>query len=158
MALAFTRWRQLSAFLLNPLRSERRPLTPDHFVGADQQARALARSLNTAFLGYFAGGGPRGDDATAASQQQQTQQQEAHLRDVIAECAKFAYLLFSQPADFRLTFDDGGANAIGRRRPAAAGVGGGRLVVCPGLEKLSDAQGNRLDPLQILVPPTVEFV
>ena len=31
--------------------------------------------------------------------------QEGHLRLVVLECTKFGYLLFSQPAEFRLTFE-----------------------------------------------------
>ncbi|KAK6949801.1 hypothetical protein Daesc_008122 [Daldinia eschscholtzii] len=74
--VAFTRWRQLSAFLLNPSRSDRTPLVPSEDAST-HQAQRLAETLNV-FLEPFVTGDR--DDRY---------EQENHLREVIVECATF---------------------------------------------------------------------
>jgi len=82
------------------------------------------------FLGYFVGG--------------DRQQQEKHLHGVVMECAKYGYVLFSQPGEFRLNFE--------------ASHGSNSIVVCPGLDKASDGDGNRFSPPQSLLAPVTESV
>ncbi|KAI0481271.1 hypothetical protein GGR56DRAFT_629641 [Xylariaceae sp. FL0804] len=114
--IAFTRWRQLSAFLLHPSRSDRTPLVPSEDVRT-QQAQRLAVALNK-FLEPF-----------RAEDREGRYEQENHLREVIVECAAFGYLIFSQPSEYSFRFDLGGhQNAI---------------VTCPGLVKISDEEGRR---------------
>lgn len=79
--LALHWWRVLSAFLLHPQRSQRTALSPSD-AAVVPQAAALAQALNC-FLLYFV------EDSDTASFQQ-----ESHLREVIAECARFGYVLF----------------------------------------------------------------
>ncbi|KAI1074331.1 hypothetical protein F5B20DRAFT_563804 [Whalleya microplaca] len=128
--VALTRWRQLSAFLLHPHRSDRTPLTPSEDVST-QQAQQLALALNT-FLEPFVRG-----------VHDERYEQENHLREVLVECATFGYLLFSQPSEYRLRFgNDGGDNSI---------------VVCPGLDKISDEEGHKYPrPAQPIVAPAVD--
>ncbi|KAK7946351.1 uncharacterized protein PG986_010672 [Apiospora aurea] len=123
VSIAITMWRQLSAFLLHPERSERTSLqfTED---GVAQQAQQLARELNR-FLHAFAS---------------RSSEQETHLRQVLAECARFGYLLFSQRAEYRFNYD-------------RAGREGGVIVVCPGLERVSDGEGRKLSKPQVLAAP-----
>ncbi|KAK7949560.1 hypothetical protein PG996_000148 [Apiospora saccharicola] len=125
VSIAMTKWRQLSAFLLHPHRSERTPLVlPEDKDGVvAQQAQQLARELDR-FLGAFVA---------------RNSEQEAHLRQVLAECARFGYLLFSQRAEYR--FDHEGRQ------------GGGGTVVCPGLERVSDGEGRTLAQPHVLAAP-----
>ncbi|KAK6084672.1 hypothetical protein SCUP515_01168 [Seiridium cupressi] len=129
---AMTRWRQLSAFLLHPRRSDRTPLVPSEDVST-QQAEQLAIALNR-FLKPF----------SDASDRESHYEQENHLREVIVECATYGYLLFSQPSDIRFRFDGGGSN--------------NGLVVSPGLERVTDERGRRLHTPQTLVTPVVEGI
>lgn len=58
--------------------------------------------------------------------------QADHLREVITECAKFGYVLFSQPAEWKFNFE--GTSMVNGNRHS--------VVVCPGLEKYSDHNGT----------------
>ncbi|KAK9777746.1 hypothetical protein AB5N19_04458 [Seiridium cardinale] len=129
---AMTRWRQLSAFLIHPRRSDRIPLMPSEDIST-QQAEQLAIALNR-FLKPF----------SDASDRESHYEQENHLREVIVECATYGYLLFSQPSDIRIRFDGGGSN--------------NGLVVSPGLERVTDERGRRLPTPQTLVTPVVEDI
>ncbi|KAI0156716.1 hypothetical protein GGR52DRAFT_587063 [Hypoxylon sp. FL1284] len=130
--MALTRWRQLSAFLLHPERSERTPLIPLEDV-VTHRAQQLAVNLN-AFLKPF-----------VLSGRESRYEQENHLREVIAECTTFGYRLFSEPSEYRFRFGEG-ANSS-------------NLVVCPGLERISDEEGRRHSPLGIsVVAPVVEHI
>ncbi|ROW09572.1 hypothetical protein VMCG_02512 [Cytospora schulzeri] len=102
---ALTRWRQICAFLLNPSRSERSSIVPDESSLAPQ-ARDLVAAMNN-FLGAFV-------------DEQSKYHQESHLQDVVLECARFGYMILSQPAEMEWRFDTGNAE---------------ELVLCPGLEK-----------------------
>ncbi|KAI1503334.1 hypothetical protein F5X99DRAFT_417300 [Biscogniauxia marginata] len=127
---ALTKWRQLSAFLLHPDHSDRSPLVPSEDVST-QQAQELAIALN-AFLAPF-----------ISEDREAKYEQENHLREVIVECATFGYLLFSQPSEFRFRFD----NAEGQQK----------IVVCPGIDKISDKEGRRYpSAVQAIISPLVE--
>jgi hypothetical protein len=91
-----------------------------------QQAQGLVVALNE-ILGPLA-------------EPRRVKEQEKHLYEVVLECAKFGYLLFSQPAEFRFVFESAAT--------------GGMLVVRPGLDKVSDEHGNRLGRSQVLEQPT----
>lgn len=123
-----TKWRQLSAFLLHENRSERTPLAPPEEATA-QQAQQLARELNR-FLEPFV---LRDRDGELGYDQ------ESHLQQVLTECARFGYVLFSQPSEYRFDYDDQGR------------LGG--LVLCPGLERVSDEEGRRYATPQVLASP-----
>ncbi|CAJ2506692.1 Uu.00g078780.m01.CDS01 [Anthostomella pinea] len=130
--VALIRWRQLSAFLLHPHRSDRTPLVPSEDAST-QQAQELAVALNT-FLGAF-----------AAGDREDRYEQENHLREVIVECVTLGYLLFSQPSEYRFRFDSGGRQNV--------------IVVCPGLEKVSDEDGRRYPSTgHSIVAPMVENI
>ncbi|XXH04350.1 hypothetical protein Hte_010764 [Hypoxylon texense] len=130
--VALTRWRQLSAFLLHPERSDRTPLTPPEDIST-HKAQQLAVNLNV-FLQHF-----------VAGSREDRYEQENHLREVIAECATFGYHLFSQPSEYRFRFEDG--------------LNPNSIVVCPGLDKISDEEGRRYPPpTQPVVAPVVESI
>ncbi|RSL93494.1 hypothetical protein CDV31_014697 [Fusarium ambrosium] len=114
-SLALSKWRSLSTLLLHPTPADRTPL-PVPVAEASQQAGSLANELNS-FLRFFA-------PQDAAGSQAQT----SHLQDVILECTKLGYILLSQPSDWRFVFSDKQSR---------------RVVVCPGLEKLSHSDGTR---------------
>ncbi|KAI3337562.1 hypothetical protein HD806DRAFT_476990 [Xylariaceae sp. AK1471] len=130
--LAITRWRQLSAFLLHTNRSQRTPLAPSEDVST-VRAQELTVALNR-FLEPF-----------ISRDREERYEQENHLREVIAECATFGYVLFSQPTEYRFRFDsNGGLNTI---------------VVCPGLDKIIDGEGRRYQsPVPQIVAPVVESI
>ncbi|KAJ4262722.1 hypothetical protein NW757_000976 [Fusarium falciforme] len=114
-SLALSKWRSLSTLLLHPTPADRTPL-PVPVAEASQQAGGLANELNS-FLRFFAA-------QDAAGSQEQT----SHLQAVILECTKLGYILLSQPSDWRFVFSDKQSR---------------RVVVCPGLEKLSHSDGTR---------------
>ncbi|KAL7625953.1 hypothetical protein AAE478_002722 [Parahypoxylon ruwenzoriense] len=126
---ALTRWRQLSAFLLHPGRSDRTPLAPSEDLST-HEAQKLAVVLNN-FLEPFVEG-----------DREVRYEQENHLREVIVECVTFGYLLFSQPSEYRFHFDGGG--------------GSNSIVVFPGLDKISDEEGNRYPRPVRSVAPVIE--
>ncbi|KAI0097143.1 hypothetical protein F4814DRAFT_434536 [Daldinia grandis] len=127
---AFTRWRQLSTFLLHPSRSDRTPLVPSEDVST-HQAQRLAEALNV-FLEPF-----------VAGDRDDRYEQENHLREVIVECATFGYLLLSQPSEYRLRFEDG--------------VKPNHIIVFPGVDRISDEDGHRHPSMtQLIVTPVVE--
>lgn len=135
--LALHWWRVLSAFLLHPQRTQRTALTPSDTTLAPQAA-ALAQALNR-FLLYFV------EDSDTARFQQ-----ENHLREVIAECAKFGYVLFSQPSDWCFTHVAGQEQAAGTGRRYR-----GEIVCAAGLLKHTDKDGRRLGSGTLVVPPVV---
>lgn len=122
ISIALTRWRQLSAFLLNPTRSDR-----GHVVAKESELEPLAQELVTVLnksLSVFVDDTNRDD-------------QENHLRDVAVECAKFGYVIFSQPAEFAWKFEADADKEI---------------VVCPGLDKVTDDHGLRCTPDTLAAP------
>lgn len=140
--LALHWWRVLSAFLLHPQRSQRTALTPSDAALAPQAA-ALAQTLNR-FLRFFV------EDSDTARFQQ-----ENHLREVIAECAKFGYVLFSQPSDWCFLHVASHEQIAGTARRHR-----GQVVVAAGLVKHTDKEGRRLggsSPTSgtLVVPPVV---
>ncbi|KAI0145395.1 hypothetical protein GGR57DRAFT_301553 [Xylariaceae sp. FL1272] len=105
---ALTQWRQLSAFLLHPNRSDRTPLVPSDDHSAVQEHKLII-ALNRCLEPFIKGG----EDGIY--------EQESHLEQIVRACSTFGYLLFSQPSEYRLQFkNDEGAG----------------LVVCPGLYKI----------------------
>lgn len=68
--------------------------------------------------------------------------QESHLQDVALECARFGYMILSQPAEMVWRFETGNAE---------------ELVLCPGLEKVSDSHGVWCAP-EVICPPEVHRV
>jgi hypothetical protein len=123
------KWRSLSAFLLHPIRNQRTPLVPSE-AALEAQIDTLASALNI-FLEPF-----------VPSDHSSSYQQNAHLRAVIYECAKFGYVLLSQPGEWKLNF---GA-------PSSSG-GVQWLVTCPGLDKVGGKDGVRYGtPVQVVAP------
>ncbi|KAK3952632.1 hypothetical protein QBC32DRAFT_340937 [Pseudoneurospora amorphoporcata] len=140
--LALHWWRVLSAFLLHPQRTQRTALTPSDAALAPQAA-AIAQALNR-FLLYFV------EDSDTARFQQ-----ESHLREVIAECAKFGYVLFSQPSDWCFLHVAGHEQVAGSVRGYR-----GKVVIAAGLVKHTDKDGRRLGGSAqtsgtLVVPPEV---
>lgn len=121
---ALTRWRQLSVFLLNAKRSERGTLQPGEGE-LRAKAKILVASLNR-FLEAFV---PKEGRC----------EQENHLREVVIECARFGYTVFSQPAEIAWKFE------------AERGAGT-YIVTCPGLEKVTDHHGISCVPATIVAP------
>lgn len=98
-------------------------------------ALSLANELNQ-FLEMFAAKEP-------ASQQDQMN----HLQAVILECTKLGYVVLSQPSDLRFVFSN--STPIAKSR---------RVVVCPGLERLSQNDGTRYrSPKEVAAPETVSL-
>ncbi|PTB60040.1 hypothetical protein M431DRAFT_103190 [Trichoderma harzianum CBS 226.95] len=125
---ALQTWRRLSAFLLHQNRSQRTSLQADAFTIAPQ-AQLVTNSLNN-FLNAFVIPG-------------QNSQQASHLQEVVIECAKLGYVLFSHPVDWKFIFEESGTIV------ADANV----VVICPGLEKCSDRDGNPLRPPRRVAAP-----
>jgi hypothetical protein len=65
------------------------------------------------------------------------QQQETHLLGVIVDCAKFGYVLFSQPGEFRFNWQS---------VP-------GCIVTRPGLEVVADDRAARLAAPRVIQEP-----
>lgn len=165
ISFALNRWRQLSVFLLNAKRSDRGVLVPDIAGDMTTQADALVASLD-GFLGPF----------VVRAQEQQ----RSHLQAVALECAKFGYNVFSQPAEFVWRFgmtveNDTEESKSEKEEDKEEEVVGEaekdekmdtdeedeteekkkvmmEIVVCPGLDKVTDERGNRCDPETIVAP------
>jgi hypothetical protein len=100
---------------------------------ASPKALSFANELND-FLKLFVTQDP-------ASQQDQMN----HLQAVILECTKLGYVVLSQPSDWRFVFSN--SNSITKSR---------RIVVCPGLERLSHNDGTRCrSPKEVVAPETM---
>ncbi|KLU86259.1 hypothetical protein MAPG_05275 [Magnaporthiopsis poae ATCC 64411] len=133
VSAALTRWRQISTFLIHPNRSDRSALVPTEAMVGDK-VRKLAAALDR-FLAAFVA-------------PQKSGQQQGHLNDLLMECAKFGYLLLSQPGEFSL-------------RQAAEyqpGQSKDHLVVCPGLVKTGNEQGEVYNPSRTLLAPATERI
>ncbi|KAL7940629.1 hypothetical protein V8C42DRAFT_337026 [Trichoderma barbatum] len=125
---ALQTWRRLSAFLLHQNRSQRTSLQADAFAIAPQ-AQLVTNSLNN-FLNAF---------VIPAKSSQQT----SHLQEVAIECAKLGYVLFSHPVDWKFILEEPGTRAANARA----------IVICPGLEKCSDRDGNPYRPPRRVAAP-----
>ncbi|KZL81017.1 hypothetical protein CI238_03359, partial [Colletotrichum incanum] len=134
LSVAFSKWRSLSAFLLHPRRSQRTPFLPADAAAAPQ-AQALVTALNT-FLYPFI-------PPSQAAQRQQVD----HLQAVVFECAKFGYMILSQPSDWQFVYETEAENSGTRM-----------LVLCPGLNKLETADGERYESPHHVVAPLVSQV
>ncbi|KLO91451.1 uncharacterized protein FFB20_14967 [Fusarium fujikuroi] len=134
ITLARSRWRTLSALLLHPNPDERTPL-PVSVTEASPMALSLSNELNQ-FLGVFV------TQDTASLQDQMN-----HLQAVILECTKLGYVVLSQPSDLGFVFSN-----------SASITKSCRIVVCPGLERLSQNDGTRYrSPKEIVAPETVSL-
>ncbi|EHK22990.1 uncharacterized protein TRIVIDRAFT_119159, partial [Trichoderma virens Gv29-8] len=125
---ALQTWRRLSAFLLHQNRSQRTSLQVDALTIAPQ-AQLVTNSLND-FLDAFVIPG-------------KSIQQASHLQEVVIECAKLGYVLFSHPVDWRFIFEE----------PSTGSADGRTVVICPGLEKCSDRDGNPYTPPRRVAAP-----
>ncbi|KAM0301765.1 hypothetical protein ACHAPM_004915 [Fusarium culmorum] len=135
ISLARSRWRSLSALLLHPNPAERTPL-PLSTDEAPAKAQSLANELNT-FLQLFV-------TQDSASRQDQ----KNHLQDVILECTRLGYVLLSQPGDWGFIFE---AKTTPKERTC-------RIVVCPGLERLSHNNGTRYgSPKEVAAAETMSL-
>ena len=67
-----------------------------------------------------------------------------HLQAVAVECAKFGYVLFSHPADWTTIYVEEASS-------------GRSLVVCPGLDKISDVSGEKRSPVRVVDPVTIHL-
>jgi hypothetical protein len=71
-------------------------------------------------------------------------QQKRHLQDVIIECAKFGYIIFSHPSEWQFVHREGSSHP------------GFRLaVVCAGLDKISHKDGQYYQTPHHIVAPTM---
>jgi hypothetical protein len=127
-ALAMTRWRALSAFLLHPMRSQRTPLAVNE-TAVTPQIQSLATALNQ-FLEPF-----------VIPDHASRYQQSTHLQAVIYECTKLGYVVFSQPGEWAFA-----------HRPAE---GGNCLVTCAGVQKLRNKDGARYGAPHMVERPVV---
>jgi hypothetical protein len=121
-------WRRLTAFIIHEKPDERSALSPPETIKV--QIDALVDALNI-FLSPFKLDDPRSREA-----------QTRHLEGVIGECTKFGYALFSHPCEWRFTFRKSSAESSG-------------IVVMPGLEKLSNREGDLYDTPKAVVRPVV---
>ena len=124
---AFNRWRQLSSYLLNADRSDRGYLKPRQSVS--QQARRLGISLARCLDAFVEGSN--------------SQAQTSHMEQVVMECTKFGYLVFSQPGQLRYEFTTNSPQ---------------ELVTHPGLSAVRDETGRRQEPPRRILAPTVAAV
>lgn len=74
--------------------------------------------------------------------------QKSHLQAIAFECAKFGYLLLSQPREWQFLYEQ-----------AIQGRGGQHEVVLhPGLQKLGDQGGNKRGGSQLVEAPVVATI
>jgi hypothetical protein len=98
------------------------------------QAKSLANALDT-FLAPF-----------VLKDESSRFQQKSHLQAVILECAKFGYVLLSQPSEWAFV------------HVLAPDWHGPTAVVCAGLVKVGDRDGRRFgSPLQVVAPKGVQI-
>ncbi|KAK7439287.1 hypothetical protein Landi51_11264 [Colletotrichum acutatum] len=132
--LALTQWRKLSVFLLHPSRNQRTPLYMAESTAA-QQAADLVAALHS-FLQPF----------LLADQARQKEQTD-HLQAVISECARFGWLIMSQPSNWHFTYGLSQENSGIRM-----------LVIFPGLDKLGGKDGKMYrSPHQIVAPVVAQI-
>ena len=128
---ALVLWHRLAAFLLHKNPQERSALPLPGTI--KPQIVVLVNALN-AFLAHF----DKGDGSSTSGQKQ-------HLEGVIIECTKFGYSLFSHPCEWQFTLGSGSADRH-------------TVMVVPGLEKLSNREGDVYDTPQVVVRPVLFYV
>ncbi|KAF4961624.1 hypothetical protein FSARC_10114 [Fusarium sarcochroum] len=132
ISLARSKWRCLTALLLHPAPNERTSL-PVSMAEASPKAQSLANELNAVMQLFVA--------QDAASRQDQA----SHLQAVILECTQLGYVVLSQSSDWRFVFSNSSTSTKPRR-----------IMVCPGLEKLSHHDGTRYgSPKEVVAPETM---
>ncbi|KAK7998939.1 hypothetical protein PG991_014614 [Apiospora marii] len=124
-------WRTLTAYLMQPHRSHRLPLVPSE-ESVKPQTDVLTSAL-VDFLGPFIAV----DDVSQAKQR-------SHLQAIAFECAKFGYLLLSQPREWQFVYHNAGQ---------ARGQHG--VVLHPGLQKLGGQGGGKRGGPQLVEAPVI---
>jgi hypothetical protein len=128
--VALAHWRTLSAYLLNPRRQDHKQLEPFGPV-ITSQVKGLATTLNV-FLESF-----------MKTDAETNKQQASDLEAIILECTKLGYIIFSHPAELRFNQ----AVEPATRKSSLS------LVVCAGLDRLTDRNGNKLEqPVPLAAP------
>ncbi|KAK8137318.1 hypothetical protein PG984_005258 [Apiospora sp. TS-2023a] len=132
-------WRALTAYLMQPHRSHRLPLVPSEET-LNPQTEMVTLSL-VDFLGPF----------VAVDEVSQTKQ-KSHLQAIAFECAKFGYLLLSQPREWQFLYHEQATASQGKGR----GGGQHEVVLHPGLQKLGVQGGsNKRGGPQVVVAPMI---
>ncbi|KAK8045763.1 hypothetical protein PG996_013827 [Apiospora saccharicola] len=111
-------WRTLTVYLLQPHRSHRLPLVP-----SEEAVKAQTESVISAlvdFLGPF-----------VAVDELSRAKQRSHLQAIAFECAKFGYLLLSQPREWQFLYQNPSQAKGGDKRR-----GGPQLVEAPVVAKI----------------------
>jgi hypothetical protein len=116
--LAFSRWRQLTAYLRPELLSSSRSDDPSQSRAAQEAAQSFTRVF-----------------APWARSEHSEPERIGHLTHIVNNAVGFAVWLFAQPAAFKYDW----------KAPADVRDRGGRaVVVVPGLVKVSDGRGQAL--------------
>lgn len=76
-------------------------------------------------------------------------EQENHLQEVVLECAKFGYIVFSQPAEMIWQF---------QFRAEEETAGDAYIVTCPGLDRISEHSGASCDKPAVVVAPELQKI
>ncbi|KAK8054455.1 hypothetical protein PG994_009522 [Apiospora phragmitis] len=129
---ALYRWRTLTVYLMQPHRSHRLPLVPKE-EAVKPQVEVLT-SVLLDFLGPFV----NVDGLSRAKQR-------SHLQAVAFECAKFGYILLSQPCEWQFLYTH---PSQGRGQHES-------LVLHPGLQKLGGQGGERRGVPRLVEAPVV---
>lgn len=130
----FSKWRSETAFLLQPLRSNRTPLRPNETELQPSIDRNMA--LLDEIVQPFISPGPSAKE-----------QQGKNLRAIMFEAAKFGLILFSQPTSWAFDWKTGrkGSNTTTNAQPRSS------LVVFPALVKSSNVNGKHLPGGDVVV-------
>lgn len=133
---ALTKWRLLSAYLLQTVRSNRDPLLPKEsdIQAAISRNMAMIRPILIPFV-------------IPGAERRQTE----NLQGLMAEGARFGLLLFQQPASWVVDWDIPKMRDVkgGSRHVAVA------IVLFPGLVKTADEEGRRYGDVKIVLPAEV---
>ena len=136
---ALTKWRVLSAYLLQTVRSNRNQLLPkdSNIQPAISRNMAMIRQILIPFVAPGA-----------------EKRQVDNLQGLMAEGAKFGLLLFQQPVSWVVDWE------IPRTRDTDKRMGGGRqvaraIVLFPGLIQTADKEGKRHIDVKIVLAPEV---
>jgi len=121
---ALSKWRSISAYLLQPKRNNRGVLQPT-ITNLSTQTDNILTKINNVLSPYIAKG--------------TQERQRDNLKEIIAEAAKFGHLLFSQPTTWLFDWS----------LPATKSRG--NLIVFPGLVKVTDKDGRSYRDRKVVV-------